>query len=197
MSTATSSILILLMLTVVAIVDELLLGLARRPARAEADADHRARVMVGRADPRRRSRSGSRHDARLGPARPCRRDPRNRAGRRPVDRPGPDGPAVSAGTARRVLRAVRAGRARPRRSIGPLLYGVIVFLFVDRFGTGAYQIAILSLLGTMLIGLWLVWPVRDDLAGYDGSEARSRRSRRRNGPRTSAAAHRRPGVQSP
>ena len=40
--------------------------------------------------------------------------------------------------------------------IGPLLYGLIVFLFLDTLGDGAYQIAVLSLLVTMLIGLWLV-----------------------------------------
>jgi len=32
-------------------------------------------------------------------------------------------------------------------------------------GNGAYQVAILSLLVTMLIGLWLVWPVSDHWAG--------------------------------
>ncbi|MGH2474028.1 MAG: MFS transporter, partial [Candidatus Limnocylindrales bacterium] len=46
--------------------------------------------------------------------------------------------------------------------IGSLLYGAIVFLLFDTLGNGAYQIAVLSLFGTMLIGLWLVWPVRDD-----------------------------------
>ena len=45
--------------------------------------------------------------------------------------------------------------------IGQLLFGVILFLFFDSLGNGAYQIAILSLLVTMLIGLWLVWPVSD------------------------------------
>jgi UMF1 family MFS transporter len=49
--------------------------------------------------------------------------------------------------------------------IGTLLYGVILFIFVDRLGIGAYQVAVLSLLLTMLIGVWLVWPVRDDWAG--------------------------------
>jgi UMF1 family MFS transporter len=49
--------------------------------------------------------------------------------------------------------------------VGTLLYGVILFIFVDRIGIGAYQIAVLSLLVTMLIGVWLVWPVRDDWAG--------------------------------
>jgi len=49
--------------------------------------------------------------------------------------------------------------------IGQLLYGVIVFLLIDSFGNGAYQVAVVSLLVTMLIGLWLVWPVRDDWSG--------------------------------
>ena len=49
--------------------------------------------------------------------------------------------------------------------IGTLLYGVILFLFLERIGIGAYQLAVLSLLATMLIGVWLVWPVRDDWAG--------------------------------
>jgi MFS transporter, UMF1 family len=47
--------------------------------------------------------------------------------------------------------------------IGSLLYGLIVFLFVDQLGNAAYQIAVVSLFATMLVGLWLVWPVRDDL----------------------------------
>lgn len=49
--------------------------------------------------------------------------------------------------------------------IGQALYGIILFLLLDSMGKGAYQIAVLSLLVTMLIGLWLVWPVRDDWAG--------------------------------
>lgn len=49
--------------------------------------------------------------------------------------------------------------------VGQLLYGVILFLFLDNLGVGAYQLAVLSLLVTMLIGLWLVWPVRDDWEG--------------------------------
>ncbi len=47
--------------------------------------------------------------------------------------------------------------------VGSLLYGLIVFVLVGPLGNVAYQIAVLSLFGTMLIGLWLVWPVRDDL----------------------------------
>jgi MFS transporter, UMF1 family len=49
--------------------------------------------------------------------------------------------------------------------IGTLLYGLTLFLFLDTLGIGAYQIAVLSLLVTMVIGVWLVWPVRDDWAG--------------------------------
>lgn len=49
--------------------------------------------------------------------------------------------------------------------IGQLLYGVILFLFFDSMGNGAYQLAILSLLVTMVIGLWLVKPVSDRWAG--------------------------------
>ncbi len=49
--------------------------------------------------------------------------------------------------------------------VGSLVYGLIVFFLVSPLGNGAYQLAVLSLFGTMLIGLWLVWPVRDDLPG--------------------------------
>ena len=49
--------------------------------------------------------------------------------------------------------------------VGQLLYGLILFLLLDTLGNGAYQVAVLSLLVTMLIGLWLIWPVRDDWAG--------------------------------
>ena len=52
--------------------------------------------------------------------------------------------------------------------VGSLLYGAIVFLLLAPLGNGAYQIAVFSLFVTMLIGLWLVWPVRDDLGA--GSE---------------------------
>ena len=49
--------------------------------------------------------------------------------------------------------------------IGQLLYGATVFLLLDALGTGAYQVAILSLIVTMLVGLWLVWPVSDRWEG--------------------------------
>jgi UMF1 family MFS transporter len=40
--------------------------------------------------------------------------------------------------------------------IGPVAFGVIVFLLVDSLGTVAYQVAILSLLILMVIGYWIV-----------------------------------------
>jgi UMF1 family MFS transporter len=49
--------------------------------------------------------------------------------------------------------------------VGIILYGALIFLLLDTLGNGAYQVAVLSLLVTMLIGLWLIWPVRDDWAG--------------------------------
>ena len=49
--------------------------------------------------------------------------------------------------------------------VGQLLYGALIWLLLDTLGNGAYQVAVLSLLVTMLIGLWLLWPVRDDWAG--------------------------------
>ena len=79
--------------------------------------------------------------------------------------------------------------------VGQLLYGLIIFLFIDSFGNGAYQLAVLSLLGTMLIGLWL------DLAGprrlgrlgrcgaaaRDGSDRARRSASRRPADRASRA----------
>lgn len=49
--------------------------------------------------------------------------------------------------------------------IGQLLYGLIIFVLLVPLGVAAYQVAVLSLLVTMFIGLWLIWPVRDDWAG--------------------------------
>ena len=49
--------------------------------------------------------------------------------------------------------------------VGQLIYGAIVFLLFDALGNGAYQLAILSLLVTMVIGLWLIWPVSDRWRG--------------------------------
>src|SRR5262245_7177296 len=55
--------------------------------------------------------------------------------------------------------------------VGQLLYGAIIFLRLDTLGNGAYQVAVLSLLVTMIIGLWLIWPVRDDWSGSGEDEA--------------------------
>jgi MFS transporter, UMF1 family len=49
--------------------------------------------------------------------------------------------------------------------IGQLLYGFTLLLFFDALGVGAYQLAVLTLLGTMLFGAWLLRPVSDTWAG--------------------------------
>ena len=49
--------------------------------------------------------------------------------------------------------------------IGQLLYGATLFLLLSSLGVGAYQVAVFSLLVTMLIGAWLVAPVSDRWAG--------------------------------
>jgi UMF1 family MFS transporter len=49
--------------------------------------------------------------------------------------------------------------------IGQLLYGLILLWFFDTLGNGAYQVAVLSLLVTMLIGMWLIRPVSDEWSG--------------------------------
>jgi UMF1 family MFS transporter len=49
--------------------------------------------------------------------------------------------------------------------IGQLAYGAVIFLLFDSLGTGAYQIAVLSLLVTMVIGAWLILPVSDRWSG--------------------------------
>ena len=61
--------------------------------------------------------------------------------------------------------ASTASWARRRRSSASWCTALIVFLLLDSLGTGAYQVAILSLIVTMLIGLWLVWPVSDRWTG--------------------------------
>jgi UMF1 family MFS transporter len=50
--------------------------------------------------------------------------------------------------------------------IGQLLYGLTLLLFFDGLGVGAYQLAVLTLLGTMLLGAWILRPVSDR---WDGS----------------------------
>ena len=49
--------------------------------------------------------------------------------------------------------------------IGQLLYGLILLLTFDALDNGAYQVAVLSLLATMLIGVWLLRPVSDVWTG--------------------------------
>ena len=49
--------------------------------------------------------------------------------------------------------------------IGQLLYGLIIGLFLVEGENVAYQLAVLSLLGTMLIGLWLLRGVSDRWEG--------------------------------
>ena len=58
--------------------------------------------------------------------------------------------------------------------IGQLLYGVILFLLLSSLGVGAYQVAVFTLLVTMLIGYWLIQPVSDRWAGsheLEGAQA--------------------------
>ena len=49
--------------------------------------------------------------------------------------------------------------------IGQLLYGVTLLAFFDTLGVGAYQLAVLTLLVTMLIGAWILRPVSDRWEG--------------------------------
>jgi UMF1 family MFS transporter len=49
--------------------------------------------------------------------------------------------------------------------IGQAVYGATILLLFDALGRGAYQVAVLSLLGTMLIGVWLLRPVSDRWPG--------------------------------
>jgi UMF1 family MFS transporter len=49
--------------------------------------------------------------------------------------------------------------------IGQTLYGVTLFLLLDTFHVGAYQLAVLTLLVTMVIGYRLIQPVSDRWAG--------------------------------
>ena len=49
--------------------------------------------------------------------------------------------------------------------VGQLAYGATLFLLFDALGVGAYQVAVLSLLVTMLIGAWLIRPVDDSWSG--------------------------------
>ena len=45
--------------------------------------------------------------------------------------------------------------------VGQSIYGLLIWLLFDTLGTAAYQIAVLSLIVTMVIGYWLIRPVSD------------------------------------
>jgi UMF1 family MFS transporter len=49
--------------------------------------------------------------------------------------------------------------------IGQALYGLTILLLLDTLGRGAYQVAVISLLVTMLIGAWLIRPISDRWTG--------------------------------
>ena len=55
--------------------------------------------------------------------------------------------------------------------VGQILYGLTVFLLFDTLGDGAYQVAILTLLATMLVGYALIRPVSDRWAGSVDGQA--------------------------
>ena len=57
--------------------------------------------------------------------------------------------------------------------IGQLLYGLILLWTFDTLGNGAYQVAVLSLLVTMLIGMWLIRPVSDEWTGSGEIDVRA------------------------
>ena len=155
--------LVLLSLTLVAIAMSFVWGWLCDRQGPKRTLDLGPPLVGGRAGHRRR---GDRLRAvRAGPVPGRRRDPGKRARRRPGGGPGADGPPVAARADRRVLRASTGWSARARRSSASCSTALIIFLLLDSFGNGAYQVAVLSLLVTMLIGLWLVWPVRDDWAG--------------------------------
>jgi UMF1 family MFS transporter len=55
--------------------------------------------------------------------------------------------------------------------VGQLAYGVVIYLFLDTLGNGAYQLALLSLLVTMVVGLWLIRTVSDHWGESDAAAA--------------------------
>jgi UMF1 family MFS transporter len=57
--------------------------------------------------------------------------------------------------------------------IGQMLYGVTLLLFFDALGVGAYQLAVVTLLGTMLVGAWILRPVSDLWAGSGEVEVKA------------------------
>jgi UMF1 family MFS transporter len=57
--------------------------------------------------------------------------------------------------------------------IGQMLYGLTLLLFFDALGVGAYQLAVVTLLGTMLLGAWILRPVSDRWPGSGDIEVRA------------------------
>lgn len=57
--------------------------------------------------------------------------------------------------------------------IGQMLYGVTLLVFFDTLGVGAYQLAVATLLGTMLVGAWILRPVSDLWAGSGEVEVKA------------------------
>jgi UMF1 family MFS transporter len=45
--------------------------------------------------------------------------------------------------------------------VGQSIYGLLVWMLFETMGNGAYQVAVLTLIVTMLIGYWLIRPVSD------------------------------------
>ncbi len=45
--------------------------------------------------------------------------------------------------------------------VGQSIYSLLIWLLFDTLGNGAYQIAVLSLIVTMIVGYWLIRPVSD------------------------------------
>jgi len=57
--------------------------------------------------------------------------------------------------------------------IGQMLYGLTLLLFFDALGVAAYQLAVATLLITMLVGAWILRPVSDRWAGSGEIEVRA------------------------
>ena len=57
--------------------------------------------------------------------------------------------------------------------IGQLLYGFTLLVFFDSLGVGAYQLAVVTLLGTMLLGAWILRPVSDRWTGSGEVDVRA------------------------
>ncbi len=80
--------------------------------------------------------------------------------------------------------------------VGQTLYGVTVFLLFGTLGNGAYQVAVLTLLVTMIIGYVLIRPVSDHWAGSLDAAALGAATPGTGGPAASAGAAADAGVAS-